>query len=253
MGSLPVGRCAVGLHDVLRRRIGSASYAHRARAVSVHAGCSRGCHLSASSPTQAGHGDTGGNRGVANLSAEPAVPAAVSQHMERLAHTAARIARLGEKGLLTNEEAGRLGDQLADCLKLHRQYNAAIEGHAAVVVADCVHTFTSDEQLANVLSTLPLTSSSSQTAPAEVSDPALPSAFAADSIGAQSHGCDLLRNIEQRMLIEDIRKVESGNQTDINDIPPWPWDPLPAAESQGSAARVGPLNTNDGPMDGRRH
>lgn len=238
MGSLAVGCCSVGLH-VLRRRLGSASCARARRAPSVAAGCSR-CHSITAIPL-VDHGDSGVPRGLADRSSEPAVPAVESQHIQHLARTAERVARLAEKGLLTNEEVGRLSDELADCLKLHRHYMAAIEGHAAVVMADCVQNFRCDEQLANVLSTLQLTSLSSQAAlptPVEevASDPTLLTT-PADAMNVQDQG-DLLRNIEHRMQLEDIGKVEPSQLADINDLPPWPWDPLPVAESEPSAERA---------------
>jgi hypothetical protein len=218
MGSLGVmARCAVGL---LRRPLGS-TVCGSPRVP----GCR--CHYSSVVPA-----------GIRTGSEQAAVPAtAVSHHIEHLACTAERIARLGETGLLTNEEAGQLSEELGDCLKLHRQYLAAIEGHVAVAVTDCMQAFDSDRQLAHVLRKLHLANSSRQVAlpVSEVATSPRQRRFPSEALDLPGQD-ELLCSIERRMHLENNDEVGSRKLTDANDIPPWPWDPLPGDESEPAAA-----------------
>lgn len=160
-----------------------------------------------------------------------------SRHIEHVAFAASRIARLSNKGLLTNKEAGRLSDELADCLKLHRQYMAAIESHAAVAVTDCVRAFRSDQQLAHVLQNLRPVSLPSLTAPSglEMDGDSGQGTVSTGTTDLQNQEA-LLRSMEQsRHQIDIPGRGESDQLTAIDDIPPWPWDPLPASDSETGA------------------
>ena len=97
-----------------------------------------------------------GRRGVGRLGRQCA-PArlqadvtATAARLEELMGAAVRVESLADQGLLTPAEAGGLSAELADCLKLHRQYMAAITAHAAVSMADCARAFECDRQLAHV-------------------------------------------------------------------------------------------------------
>ena len=176
--------------------------------------------------------------GIRAGSEQAAVPAtAVSQHIQHVARAAERIARLGETGLLTNEEAGQLSEGLADCLKLHRQYLAAIEGHAAVAVTDCVQAFDSDRQLARVLRKLHLAKSSSQAALPVSEVATLPRQCTSppEALDIPGQG-ELLCNIERRVHLVNNDEAKSRTLAEAYDIPPWPWDPLPGDESELDAA-----------------
>lgn len=258
---------------LLRRPLSVAVY----RAPPAHHRCCALLSTSGSPAAGAGADAHGGRREAASTTSATSTEAGrlrsetdvVAGRLSELVAAAERIASLSDKGLLTHEEAGRLSEELADCLKLHRQYMAAIEAHAAVAVADCTRAFESDQQLAHVLRNL-------RTAPASVSllpsqaAPAVPAAASAQPLPAaldpqcfsdsmagpelelappslelQGHE-DLLRSIEEQMqsdagAVEPAgRPAAGGGGTAVgldDDLPPWPWDPLPGDDDSGNFAK----------------
>ena len=148
---------------------------------------------------------------------------------------AVRVESLADQGLLTPAEAGGLSAELADCLKLHRQYMAAITAHAAVSMADCARAFECDRQLAHVWRVSWRTvGRRSQAAalppppPSQLSSPPL-----ADDPAVCQHSVLQLDDIERTLggaMPSSSRPPQpaAATTTSVDDeIPPWPWDPLP--------------------------
>lgn len=194
----------------------------------------------ASAPPRGGSAASAPLRGGSAGAGLQSDAAATAARLEELLGAAARVVSLGDQGLLTPTEAGNLSVELADCLRLHRQYLAAIEAHAAVSISDCARAFECDRQLAHILRTGDFVGRLSQAAGLPPSPPQLHrdnqlSSPEADDPVVCRHSVLTLSDIEKTMgdaMPSSSQPQPAASSGGDGEVPPWPWDPQPGDSVQ---------------------